>query len=106
MSKSTRSVFLMLVIAGILGLGDTARTQNAAPSPLRVAANEILVEFQPWATDGSKDTLRRSVRAIASDRLRSAGEGQLERVRIAAGSDLNAAILALRSNPLVRIAEP
>ena len=106
MSKSTRSVFLTLVIAGILASGESARTQNAAPPTLRVVANELLVEFEPWVTDGAKDTLRQSVRAIAADRLRSSGEGQLERVRLPAGSDLNAAILALRGNPLVRIVEP
>jgi thermitase len=106
MSKSTRSAFLALVIAGILASGDTARTQNAAPSPLRVVANELLVEFEPWVTEGSKDTLRQSVRAIAADRLSSTGEGHLERVRLPAGSDLNAAIGVLRGNPLVRIVEP
>ena len=106
MSKSTSSVFLTLVIAGILASGDTARTQNAAPLPLRVVANELLVEFEPWVTEGSKGTLRQSVRAIAAERLRTTGEGHLERVRLAPGSDLNAAIRALRSNPLVRIVEP
>ena len=101
MSKSTSSVFLTLVIAGILASGDTARTQNAAPSPLRVVANELLVEFEPWVTEGSKGTLRQSVRAIAAERLRTTGEGHLERVRLAAGSDLNAAIrgfAAIRSS--------
>lgn len=108
MSKRTSSVFVFVafVIAGILASGDTARTQNAAPAPLRVVANELLVEFEPWVTEGSKGTLRQAVRAIAAERVRTAAEGHLERVRLAAGSDLNAAIRALRGNPLVRIVEP
>jgi thermitase len=106
MWKSTSSAFVTLVALGILATGDTARTQTPPQTPPARIANELLVEFEPWVTEGSKDSLRQLVKAARASRVRSRGQGHLERVRVAAGSDVSAAIRALRQSPLVRFAEP
>jgi subtilisin family serine protease len=104
-STRTRSVFITLVALGILTTADTARTQQAQ-NPPQATANELLVEFEPWVTEQSKDSLRRLVKAARASRVRSKGQGHLERIRVAAGGDVSAAIRALRQSPLVRFAEP
>src|SRR5687768_10265854 len=101
MWKSTSSAFVTLVALGILATGDTARTQTPPQTPPARIANELLVEFEPWVTEGSKDSLRQLVKAARASRVRSRGQGHLERVRVAAGSDVSAAIRALRQSPLV-----
>ncbi len=105
MSTRTSSVFITAIALGILTIADTASSQQAQ-NPPQAAANELLVEFEPWVTEQSKDSLRRLVKSARASRVRSKGQGHLERIRVAAGGDVSAAIRALRQSPLVRFAEP
>ena len=106
MRKIVGALVLGLIVAGFAGSGNVASTQNAPASPARYLPHELLIEFQPWVTEGSKASVRQLVGASLAARIRTAGEGHLERVRLLSGIDVPAAIRLLRDNPAIRFAEP
>src|SRR5688500_9751031 len=100
------SAALARVVTGILAAGDTVLTQNPQAPPFARVADEILVEFEPWVTEASKDSLRQLVRGVSSARIRALGQGHLERLRLGPGVPVDAAIRDLLQSPFVRFAEP
>lgn len=105
MRKICGALVLILIVAGIVG-GDNVNTQNAPAGGARFVPGELLIEFQPWASEATKATARQVVGAVLASRIRNAAEGQLERVRLISGIDVAAAIRLLRDSPAIRFAEP
>jgi len=105
MRKICGTFVLALIVAGLISSGDVANTQTAPATGARFLPDELLIEFQPWVSEGSKASLRQVVGAVLASRIRTAGEGQLERVRLS-GIDVAAAIRLLRDSPAIRFAEP
>jgi subtilisin family serine protease len=106
MRKICGSFVLSLIVAGVIGSGNVASTQNAPAAAARFLPDELLIEFQPWASEATKASARQLVGAALASRVRNASEGQLERVRLLSGIDVAAAIRLLRDSPAIRFAEP
>jgi subtilisin family serine protease len=97
-------VALAVVIAGFGGTG--AKSTYANDQKANYVAGELIIQYRDSATDSAKDKARGKVNASKIEKLRDKANGKGELELVAVGSDVNAAIKELSSDPNVEFAEP
>jgi subtilisin family serine protease len=97
-------VALAVVIAGFGGTGATSTYANDKKA--NYVAGELIIQYRDSATDSAQDKARTKVKATKIEKLRAKANGKGELELVAVGSDVDAAIKELSSDPNVEFAEP
>ena len=97
-------VALAVVIAGFGGTG--AKSTYANDKKANYVAGELIIQYRDSATESAKDNTRTKVKASKIEKLRDKANGKGELELVAVGSDVDAAIKELSSDPNVEFAEP
>ncbi|HYF62306.1 MAG TPA: S8 family peptidase [Herpetosiphonaceae bacterium] len=97
-------VALAVAVGGIGGTG--AKSTYANDKKGNYVAGQLIIQYRDGATDTAKDNSRNKVKATKIEKLRDKANGKGELELVAVGSDVDAAIKELASDPNVEYAEP
>src|SRR5262245_24438699 len=90
----TRALVLA-VLTTIAFLDVSVRTQQSPAPASPFVPNEVVIAFEPWASDATKSLARSVVRAGLKRTLRAGLDGQLEVASLPDGMPVEAAAAAL-----------
>jgi subtilisin family serine protease len=101
----TRALVLT-VLTSIAFMDVSVRTQQSPAPASPFVANEVVIAFEPWASDATKALARSVVRGGLKRALRGGPDGQLEVASLPDGMPVVAAAAALSRVAGVQYAEP
>ncbi len=95
-----RYIFLILVVLGLTSCGGNNAVKR---TPSIYKEGEIIVKFKPGVREAQKYSAHD---AVSAKSIKEIGPGGFEKIRLARGITVEAAIDAYRGNPAVEYAEP
>ena len=97
---------VLTVLAAIAFLDVSVRTQQGPAPANAFVPNEVIIAFEPWASDATRSLARSAVRAGLKQELRAGLDGQVEVASLPAGTSVQAEAAALSQQAGVQYAEP
>jgi hypothetical protein len=94
------------VLTAVAILDVSVHTQQSPVPASPFVANEVIIAFEPWASDATKSLARSRVRTGLTRALRAGPDGQLEVASLPDGMPVEAAAAALSRVAGVQYAEP